>query len=316
MVKVFSKFIYLMAYSSFKLTLKLVCNVDVWIRHSFIEPTFVPFKSDLDLSVYIKNISDEDKFLKVYKIFKFIFPFLGEVNALSTDKIKILSEHNLNDLYLKRDPILCKKIDLIKRKVSNQDAVAYLLRFLKSDYKNVVYKPKKRFNKWLNHFDQIGSALDIKIYYEKNIDLICVIYNQILALSVCEVSESDRYKLALCFESFQNPHLHYLNHDIASYEKLVWKYLPQEIYRFNNLKVPVLTGNDVQFLKSQLRWEILGFLTLSLGQKQRLLQLNDLACLKIFIGLIDGHDFNDINNLVTIVESVLKSELKEITSGE
>lgn len=134
--------------------------LEMWARNSFITEAFLPFKSDLDLTLWFEKQPDDselESLWRTYSRLKKLIPFLGEINLHVRDEAKGFV--NLaNPFELKRDPKLPKKLDYCAAESSRADETVFLLRMLDADARNIKTRPDKRVRKWRYHLAQVGAA--------------------------------------------------------------------------------------------------------------------------------------------------------------
>ncbi len=301
--------LYLFVFYIFKYTCKLF-GIRVWTRNSILNNSFRAFKSDLDISAYFKNTRDENMFLYIYKMYKNLFPWLGEVNAYDTKKIELIKNGDFNILLLERDPQLIEILNLSRSNCSTYDATTFLIRAVQSDYHNLQQNPLRRILKWENHIIAVNKKLDAHFLMIGKADILSQILNIVLNISQTE-KQYEKYQLAMALEMFKNNHLIEHTREYLSNEKVVWKYLPQEIYRNKNLNVPILDPSEVLYLISQVQWELLGLMTMAFGTQARKNCLQDILCLQNFlIGIVSKNQYSDIVRILKMsyeVETILRS---------
>lgn len=153
---------YLAAYAKLKFVSQIVWGIEIWPRHSFLTNAFIPLKSDLDLSAYVSNLDSLNSYLRYYRGYKKLLPFIGELNVYTPDTIDFIKSKDVNGFELERDPILVSRfnIDLSNKKYfSRGKAVSYLLMALVNDLHKLKADPKARLKKWNYHFAHVNSAL-------------------------------------------------------------------------------------------------------------------------------------------------------------
>lgn len=137
----------------------------LWARNSFVLGYFVPFKSDLDLTLHLSTSPDSTAIRRhnmTYHILKLLFPFLGEINTVADESLSD-SVQFLNHFELMRDPRLHSLISARTPVpiASRSAAVCFLLRMLESDYRNLTHRPQSRLKKWTHHRSAISDSLKI-----------------------------------------------------------------------------------------------------------------------------------------------------------
>ena len=136
---------------------------EIWARNSFLTSAFVPFKSDLDLTVWFETEPDAEarrKMARILRRAKRIFPALGECNSYIGGMAAAL-EPWANRFELQRDPQFSRRLaapkDVGARPVSeNAERTVFLLRMLEIDFHNLVTAPERREAKWRKHFALVG----------------------------------------------------------------------------------------------------------------------------------------------------------------
>ena len=152
---------YIVAYAKLKFVSQLVWGIEIWPRHSFLTNAFVPLKSDLDLTAYVSNLDSLGAYLRFYKVFKKLLPFIGELNIYTPETINFIKNWDVNGFELERDPILARRfgIDLNNKKYfSREKAISYLLMALINDLHKLKAHPCARLKKWNYHFGHVNST--------------------------------------------------------------------------------------------------------------------------------------------------------------
>src|SRR3989344_45456 len=187
-------------------------SIELWPRHSYTDHTFVPFKSDLDISVFSAKSHNLRQFSVLYAMCRRLLPFLGEVNYYSRETIVFLKKYNLNSYELNRDPRLARLLEGSDLDFSHIQALVFLHRTFVSDYENIRKNKKPRLQKWKNNFDIINEKLKkINPHYPylnfKESELINSVSTAIINLSGLtnkDEAEMERIKFQLMLELVVN----------------------------------------------------------------------------------------------------------------
>lgn len=153
---------YIAAYAKLKFVSQIVWGIEIWPRHSFLTKAFIPLKSDLDLTAYVSNLDSLNSYMRFYRIYKKVLPFIGELNVYTPDLINFIKNKDVNGFELERDPILVSRfhIDLSKGKYfSREKAASYLLMALVNDLHKLKADPGARLKKWNYHFEHVNASL-------------------------------------------------------------------------------------------------------------------------------------------------------------
>lgn len=164
---------YVLAYTEVKFFSRLFWGIKIWPRHSFLTEAFIPFKSDLDLSAYIKNSESIASFLKFYNLLKTINPHLGEMHIYTPECINLLRENDFNGFDLERDPLLLEEfnLSLSRKNFDCEKAISYLLMSLMSDLHKLRKNSGARLKKWKYHFRHVKDKLEMQSIYVKYLEL-------------------------------------------------------------------------------------------------------------------------------------------------
>lgn len=155
-------------------TSQIFWKVQVWPRHSYVLGSFIPVKSDLDLSVYIENPKTIKNFILYYNLLKKIIPFLGELALYTPETINYIKQTSFNGFELERDPLLIEKFNIdIKKSVNfnRENAFTYLLMALINDFHKLKKNSKGRYKKWQQHFTHIKLSLVDNDNIKDNLEL-------------------------------------------------------------------------------------------------------------------------------------------------
>lgn len=153
---------YIAAYAKLKLVSQIVWGIEIWPRHSFLTKAFIPLKSDLDMTAYVSNLESLNSYLRYYRAYKKLLPFIGELNVYTPDLINYIKNKDVNGFELERDPLLVSRfqIDLTSAKYfSREKAASYLLMALVNDLHKLKADPNVRLKKWNYHFDHVNETL-------------------------------------------------------------------------------------------------------------------------------------------------------------
>lgn len=244
---------------------KVFLNIDVWPRHSYVNETFKPIKSDLDISIFIQTAAQGEQFHQIYKFFKRIFPFLGEVNSYTPETFDFLKKCPLNLYELYRDPILIKKLNssFNSEKPAVEKVLVYLHRLFMSDYEHLRAN-KSRASKWKYHFNTINANL--KHISESNPYLVFFETEILRSISAAiinltffdnkDVAELERTKFLMLSEYVSRkkdyPWAPQLPHDF----KMLAIYFPEYVCYFD-FELPQINAKLVPIMLAEIEWFIL-----------------------------------------------------------
>lgn len=158
----FIRLAYIAAYAKLKFVSQVVWGIEIWPRHSFLTEAFIPLKSDLDLTAYVSNPDSLKSYLRYYRTYKKLLPFIGELNVYNSDSIVFIKNKDMNGFELERDPILISRfrLDLNNSKYfSREKAASYLLMALVNDLHKLKADPGARLKKWNYHFAHVNTTL-------------------------------------------------------------------------------------------------------------------------------------------------------------
>lgn len=252
--------LYLLKFSS-----KVFLNIDVWPRHSYVNGTFVPVKSDLDISIFIRNAEQGEKFNRLYVSFKFVFPFLGEVNAYTPEIFEFLKKYPLNIYELQRDPILIKKLNLFNHPEEhvNEKVLVYLHRVFMSDYEHLRSK-KSRAGKWAYHFATVNSHLKsiseaspYLVFFET--EILRSVSTGIINLTFFnnkEEAELERSKFLMLTEFISHKKDFVWTPLLPQEFKMTTVYFPEYVSYFD-FELPKINSRHLPILVAEIEWFIL-----------------------------------------------------------
>jgi hypothetical protein len=260
-------------------------KIEIWPRHSFVLGTFVPFVSDLDLTIFTpSDVSpvETQKIRDEIESISKIFPAFGEVN-LYLEADQWLSADFMHRLELSRDPRFSKKITLDdssrNRKISS---AIFLFRMLDSDWRNLKIRPQVRVKKWRAHLASIAND------YGRDIGTVSKAAPPDLAtLSslLFEILDLDAETRLDC----ENHLRQYFQLKEAGktawevqYPQRMWALAPHVmIYGYD--QPSELSGTLAEFFIGQLNWEIWGLGTQYILTERKTAFLDHLAKLKALL---------------------------------
>lgn len=172
MIYTILKYPYVFALTLLKMTAQLFWGFEVWPRHSYLRNSFNPGKSDLDISIYTSKPKSTKSFIRFYKLFKMVFPFLGELYIYDDEIIFFIRKNSLNGFELMRDPLFLKKFSISvegEKFFSKASAIVFITKALVNDWHNLCNLPEKRIKKWAEHFSDV--SINLKKFSGLNISL-------------------------------------------------------------------------------------------------------------------------------------------------
>jgi hypothetical protein len=125
-------------------------NLEIWPRNSFKLSNIICALSDLDLTFYYKGPNDLDSILRKYKILKFYFPFLGEINFYRSTEIYSFLRFS-NHFETQRDPTLFSRFSKNLRAPDQYQKIVFFLKLLEADFSGLTFYAKYRQKKWKHH---------------------------------------------------------------------------------------------------------------------------------------------------------------------
>ncbi len=135
-------------------------HVLVWARNSYLKSSFTPFRSDLDLTLFVQSsfVGDFSRVEKFGRKVIYYIPIVSEINLyFEINKAEII--RYINPFELARDPWLVEKLGH-SSKGSHAQKVVFLLRMIESDLENLLLCPMKRIKKWSVHLNDVGEEMD------------------------------------------------------------------------------------------------------------------------------------------------------------
>ena len=279
---VINSFLYFILKWPYQLTLVLIVfvarviwNIEVWPRHSYVLKSFVPGKSDLDLSIYTNDNKKLKSFLKFYLILKKIIPFLGELAIYSPEIIQYLKKFDLNGFEISRDPILIKKFNLDVNKADNESiekAFVYMLMLLINDFHKLKSNAKSRFPKWTQHFEQIkkSSFIDEKIKSNLEINKELMLFSIFSALVILSSSNKEplqlrtrlRMYIDLLLDNSLEDRDRWLRPLISDSQSQFYVYFVEYLCHVEATR-PQLEDYELKYIVAQVDWFILKMLKYS-----------------------------------------------------
>lgn len=136
---------------------------EVWPRNSYLTSAFQPFKSDLDLTIWMKNPPSRQEQIQMRRVLrraKKLFPFLGECNVY----VEAFARRYVrwwNFFEGQRDPYSGSLLSAFERsEVISLPAQrsAFLLRMLDADKRNLKHFPRRRARKWRLHLQALNDS--------------------------------------------------------------------------------------------------------------------------------------------------------------
>jgi len=139
---------------------KSVCpGARVWARNSFLTDAFRPFKSDLDITIWLPSHTNdgiERELLRALRRIKRIFPALGEANVYCEEGFRRFIRF-ANQFELRRDPPTCLRFQIphLPVDIRNAQVSVYLLRMLESNLHLLRSGWDGQQVKWQYHLRQV-----------------------------------------------------------------------------------------------------------------------------------------------------------------
>ncbi len=251
---------YTLALYALKGISRLFFSAQLWPRHSYLDHTFRPLKSDLDISVFIESPENRRRFSVFYKWCKRLLPFLGEVNYYSSSTISYLAKYSLNSFELSRDPQLLQNfLQNIHPDFSPTAALVFLQRTFMSDYEHIRRQP--RILKWQNHFDNLNAGLQKTdhrsplLSLKKN-ELVASVSTAIINLSGFtdkKDAEMERIKLQLLIELVSNKKNYIWNDRLPLEFKNLMIYFPEYVC-FYDFDIPDINTAMLPIMTAEIEW--------------------------------------------------------------
>ncbi|WP_417335320.1 hypothetical protein [Halobacteriovorax marinus] len=148
-----------------------VGDARVWIRNSYYLKTLIVGVSDLDISVQFNKKPSRQIIGKLktrYKILRYLFPFLGEMNLYIQEDEDLLQIFNRYEM--KRDPVLGEKVNEAEEEEFQK--ITFLVRMLESDKENLKNCPEIRQKKWKSHLEELGRERTRYIHLSDIVDFL------------------------------------------------------------------------------------------------------------------------------------------------
>lgn len=265
---------YLVLFAKLKFLSRVVWKVEIWPRHSYLTPAFIPGRSDLDVSAYISNQDRLSGYLGFYNFNKALFPFLGELCVYTPEIIELIKQNNFNGFELERDPIFLERFNISvdnNRSLNEHTAISYLMMALFNDFHKLEKKPFLREKKWQYHFDHVNSKLKAinPLYKEIHFNPDAIIYSVLTAIANLtypqSYQEADKIRcnLRLYFSIFHNSDLDtekakWIHNFALDPSSQSWIYFFEFLYhKYSLIAAPRMTIEQFKILSAQINWFIL-----------------------------------------------------------
>jgi hypothetical protein len=136
----------------------------VWTRNTFKLGNYVPFISDIDITIVLKAGAAENLLGKIRKFHggvRYYIPVIGELNLYRHEDLTHIGRF-MNHCELQRDPVFEKLLAQEGyrplREPNLAEKAVFVLRMLEYDWFRLKYEPEKRQRKWRQHFQAIGFS--------------------------------------------------------------------------------------------------------------------------------------------------------------
>jgi hypothetical protein len=133
---------------------------ELWYRHSYSQPYWMPFASDLDLTFWTNLQPNSEKiqqWIKIYSFIRKVFPIVGEVNFY-WENGKYSSW--CNTYLLQKDPELKRRIP--RNEVAPAEKITYILKTIEVNSLELTNRSIFRSKKWINFNQTIGESVDVE----------------------------------------------------------------------------------------------------------------------------------------------------------
>jgi hypothetical protein len=271
---------YLGALRGFQMGLRLrgvPAGTEVWARNSYRLGNWIPFQSDVDLSLWMPHEPDTQAIQNIrstHAAVKKLLPVLGEMNLYVADDRK-WTELLINRFELDRDPQLSEKILAHGAVGARFEAAAFLLRMLESDIARVLHRPQGRQAKWAVHAARVEEVLKHEVtggdgvrFWGENPDrpLVRGILEAIswILYGNGEIPPADREGFVDVLERYlrstdQGEPAHLLV-SLLDENPGLWAAFPHR-FCFRTEGLPILDGIWRSLAQAQVCWELFGMLT-------------------------------------------------------
>ncbi len=126
-------------------------NIQLWVRNSFLDKTFSPPVSDIDITIFSHEFPPSKDLMETAKRQVLLNPLLHEINTIYLPNFDNFCEL-ANSYELNRDPKLRKAMNYFNERNDNIEKNLFLLKTLKSDCFNLENHHSIRQRKWSKLF--------------------------------------------------------------------------------------------------------------------------------------------------------------------
>ncbi len=243
-------------------------HAQVWTRNSYRLGNWVPFVSDIDVSVWMAHppsSRDLARFKSAYSRMKKLFPVIGNVNLyIATEKH--WTEQLINRFELERDPQLAKKLSPRSPIKPEVQAAAFLLRMVEKDIDSILAHPEAMKAKWNAHIRRMAQVIpkakvDVWKGFPERTLLRGILDSVADLLDLPEGEQKDFAEpMELYFQSLGRKVPLDLLRPLASKNAAYCAGLPHR-FCFETESHPALGDSYVSLARAQISWEILRMLT-------------------------------------------------------